>query len=69
MPNYLTIKQAARRLGCSPGRVLKLIKRGSLAAHQETDLKAGRYSGNLRYMICEKSVQVREAAEPAKEIP
>jgi len=55
----ITIKQAARRLGCSKDRVRKLIKKGILRGHTELDPKAG---SNLRWIIDRQSMAAAEAA-------
>ncbi len=65
----LTIKQAAKILGCAPANVLKLIKRGVLEASKEIDPKAGSYSGNMRYVILRSSVEKRIAETRTRSCP
>lgn len=62
---YATIKQAARLLECSKGRVRDLIRNGILCGYTESDPKANPYSGNMRWMIDFESIERRIAAVEA----
>lgn len=61
-----TAKQVATHLGCTRGRVIKLVKRGVLNGCLDTDPKAGSFSGNMRYWISDTLHECRLAVDAAE---